>query len=114
MSTITLELELIRKLECDFYHEHYAVFIKSNVPHDKKIRHNPFGFAVCRPDANNIKWFCFDKQIFKTEDFCLMSNLSEEDTLFYHLTYGDDLPSNLENVHPNHNPLLNMDIIVLP
>ena len=76
--------------------------------------HNPHGVSLLfKPDdeKHKVAWACNGQRIFDTEEFCKAHNLTPEETLILHLTYGEELPWLLEDVHPDHNPLLKYPII---
>lgn len=72
--------------------------------------HNPHGPAVIREDNGLLRWYIdghFNED-YSTDLYCKSANLSKEDTLLFHITYGDKLPDNINDLHPMHNPILTM------
>lgn len=61
-------------------------------------------------DIVDISWGKHDITFTKTSDYCKAYNLSDEDTFFFTMTYGEELPDLLEDLHPMHNPILNMSV----
>lgn len=106
----TLKLELYHLTELTHSRfENYAVCIKTHVfpPISRRhiVRHNPYGPAMIICENNEIRWYYLNGVITSTQEFCTAHQLSEEDTFFYTLTYGEYLPTKLKDLHPNHNPL---------
>lgn len=111
---IQIELHLYHKLECNRYFEHHLVSPNTSLPYDNFVKHNPSGFCSHKISTGAVTWNLYNKRFSNTTEYCQIANLSEEDTFFFTLTYGDTLPNHINDVHPNHNPILTMTPKVLP
>ena len=84
----------------------YAEQYKNDYEYD--LGHNKNGVSIIL--ESRVVWTANNKEVSTTKEFCHLHNMSGEDTLFYHLTYGDKLPSMLDEVHPDHNPLITLPL----
>lgn len=73
--------------------------------------YNPNGVSAIMPNSvQQLHWAHGSEKFTITSDYCKAYNLSEEDTFFMTLTYGETLPHRLDQLNPIHNPILNMPI----
>lgn len=101
------------------YGEHYIVLPLENVTHSMyhgeelfdHWGHNPNGVSIIF--ENKVAWAHDGTRVFDTEEFCKAHGLSPEETLLFHLYYGEELPLSLDDVHPDHNPLLKYTPIIM-
>ena len=110
-------IELFYQEDSPTFYESYVIGRRRNGFHGNKhsqvvnvLVHNPRGPATVRVDNKRLRWFINGEHIEgnSTEDYCNKANMSDEDKFFFMITYGDKLPSKLDDVHPDHNPLLTM------
>ena len=96
------------------YVEHYILMNHNNlclkdIPHNL-YGYNPNGASCIMPEEGKVIWSHGIKRFYETLAYCQAYNLSEEDKFFFTMTYGDKLPHHTDNLHPLHNPILNMSV----
>ena len=99
------------------YIQHYIVsdtiipyFSKYEQEYNNYLGYNNNGPSLITLNTGEVAWGKHEKEFFNTEQYCKAYNLSDEDTFFFKITYGDNLPHHTDNLHPLHNPILNMSI----
>lgn len=112
------EIKLFYQKNNRRYHESHIVGFKRHDYNEFSciktvLLHNPRGPAMHRTDNDRIRWYLYGIIHMQTETYCAAANMTEEETFLFMLTYGEELPLKMAEVHPDHNPLLKYTPLIM-